>query len=106
MRDFFNEIEDSKFKNVSYGLYNKLDDDSFVKYLNTKYKQCFSIDDFEYQEMELSDKEKFLFKMRNREFGVAVLVLKQKLSKYDMYKVYSDNDKGKIYVVRLKNHSL
>lgn len=106
MRDLYNEIKEENFKNITYGLYNKIDDDSFVSYLRNKYKKCFSIDDFEYQEIILNDKEKLLGKMHIKKYDLNFVILKQKLSKKDTYCLYVDEEKGKVYVIRLKNSSI
>lgn len=101
MRDFYSEINDDKFKPITYGLYNKIYDDSFVEYLNNQHKTVYSKDDFEYMTFDLTDKEKFLLKMRNKEYNLNIIILKQKLSKNDKIKVYVENDNGRIIVIRL-----
>lgn len=102
MRDLYNEIKDENFKNITYGLFNKIYDDNFVSYLNIKYKQCFSIDDFEYQKIVLNESEKFLRKINSKEYNLQLVILKQKLSKLDTYRFYTDEKNGNIDIIRLK----
>ena len=58
MRDFYKEIKDEDFKSLTFGIFNRIDDDSFPLYLRNQYKEVYSIDDFEYLKFELDDKEK------------------------------------------------
>ena len=106
MRDFITEIKDENFQKLTYGLYNMIEDEEFVYYLEHKYETRFDISDFEVMYFELTDKEKFLLKMRNKEFKTNIIILKQKLKKDETYRVYVDNDNGKVFVIRLKRELL
>ena len=106
MRDFYNEIKDENFKNLTYGLFNMIEDDGFVYYANHLVKEKLSIDDFEVMYFELTDKEKFLLRMRNKDFKQNFVILKQKLSKYDTIRMYIEFDNGKAYVIRVKKELL
>lgn len=102
MRDFYNEINDKEFKPISFGIYNKIDDDSFPLYIRNQYNIVCSIDDFEYQKFILDDNEKKSLKKRDSLMELNITILKQKLSKNDRIRVYIDKEKSEIYVVRLK----
>ncbi len=106
MRDFYNEIEESNFKNLTYGLFNMIEDDGFVYFVNHYLNQRLTIDDFEVMYFDLTDKEKFLLKMRNKEFKQNFLILKQKLTKHETTRLYVEHDKGKAYIVRVKKELL
>ena len=106
MRDFYNEIKDENFKNLTYGLFNMIEDDGFVYYANHLVKEKLSIDDFEVMYFELTDKEKFLLRMRNKDFKQNFVILKQKLSKCDTIRMYIEFDNGKSYVIRVKKELL
>ena len=106
MRDFYKEIDDGKFKPLSFGIFNQIDDDSFPLYLRNQYNIYCSIDDFEYQNFELSDIEKKMLKNNESIMNLNLTILKQKLSKHDKIRYYIGEKKNSIYVVRLKGEKI
>ena len=100
-RNFYDELKEEIFKPITYGIFNKMDDDGYINYLEKLHKEPFSIGDFKYYDFELTDKEKFLIKMHNREFLKNVKLLKQKLSEYKDIILYIDYEIGLIRVVKL-----
>lgn len=106
MRDFYKEVRDEDFKSLTFGIYNRIDDDSFPLYLRNQYKEVYSIDDFEYLKFNLSEKEKKSLKNNDSIMQLNLTIFKQKLSKDDTIRFYVDKEKGEIYVVRLKKSKL
>ena len=102
MRDFYKEIKDEDFKSLTFGIFNRIDDDSFPLYLRNQYKEVYSIDDFEYLKFELDDKEKKSLKKNDSIMQLNLTILRQKLNKDDTIRFYVDKEKCEIYVVRLK----
>lgn len=103
MRDFYKEIEDEKFKPMTFGIFNKIDEeDNFPLYLRNQYNKVFSIDDFEYMKFILNEKEKKSLKKKDHLMQLNITILKQKLSKDDKIRFYVDKEKCEIYVVRVK----
>lgn len=103
VREFFDELKDVTWKPITYTLYNKLDEEGFIPFLNNKYKERFSIDDFECGVFDLTEKEKFLISMHNKEYLQNVSSLCKKLDSYDKVKIHIDYDKGIVQVIKLLN---
>lgn len=101
-RELYEEMKLDKFKPITFGLYNMIDDDNFVQYLNTQYKNFYTKDDFEYYMFNLTDKEKFLLSIRNKEFLADIKKLQTLLLNDDTIKLYVDYTKLQILVIRLK----
>lgn len=106
MRDFYKEVRDEDFKSLTFGIFNRIDDDSFPLYLRNQYKEVYSIDDFEYLNFNLSEKEKKSLKKNDSIMQLNLTIFKQKLSKDDTIRLYVDKEKCEIYVVRLKKNKL
>ena len=51
----------------------------------------------------MSDKEKFLIKMRNKEIGNSINELKSKLNEYDGAKLLIDYNEGILRIVKVKS---
>ena len=100
VRDFCSELKEENFKKITYTIYNQMDDENYIAYLEKRFNDIFSIEDFKYYDFELSDKEKFLLKMHNRDFLLNVKSLKRVISK-DGIKVYVDFENGIVRVVKL-----
>lgn len=100
VRDFCSELKEENFKKITYTIYNQMDDENYIAYLEKRFNDIFSIEDFKYYDFELSDKEKFLLKMHNRDFLLNVKSLKRIISK-DGIKVYVDFENGIVRVVKL-----
>ena len=94
MRDFYKELKENCFKKITYTIYNKMDDENYIAYLEKKFGEPFSVEDFEYYEFPLTDKEKFLIKMYNKDFLLNFKNLKKHL-KIEGVKVYIDYNERK-----------
>ena len=105
-RDFFEELKEEVFKPITYGIFNKMDDDGYINYLENLHKEPFSIGDFKYHDFNLNDKEKFLIKMHNREYLKNIKSLNQKLSEYKDIILYIDYEIGLVRVVKLNKLKL
>lgn len=103
VRDFYEELKDKNFKNITYTLFNKIDDECYVDFLNKKLNNIYSVDDFEYYDFDLSDKERFLIKMYNSEYLKNVKALQSKINNFIGVKVIIDHDFGRLIVVKLKD---
>lgn len=100
VRDFCSELKEENFKKITYTIYNQMDDENYIAYLEKRFNDIFSIEDFKYYDFELSDKEKFLLKMHNRDFLLNIKSLKRVISK-DGIKVYVDFENGIVRIVKL-----
>ena len=105
-RNFKEDLTLAEYKQVSYTIFNMIDDDMFVYEVNRYFNDKYSVDDFEYYDFELNDKEKFLLKMHNREFLKNVRVLREELREQKGVKVYVYHDDGIVRIVKLKNVSI
>ena len=94
MRDFYKELKENCFKKITYTIYNKMDDENYIAYLEKKFGEHFSVEDFEYYDFPLTDKEKFLIKMYNKDFLLNFKNLKKHL-KIEGVKVYIDYNERK-----------
>ena len=105
-RNFKEDLAFAEYKQVSYTIFNMIDDDMFVHEVNRAFNNKYSIDDFEYYDFGLSEKEKFLVQMHNSEFLKNVKVLKEELKEQMGVKIYVYHDDGIIRIVKLKNVSI
>lgn len=101
VRDFYSEIKEDNFKKITYTIFNKMDDEFYVKFLEQKFDELFSIEDFKYYEFNLSEKESFLIRMHNKEYLKNVKKLKDTFSKVIGVKIYVNYKEGKILIVKL-----
>ena len=88
-RDFYSELNEENFKKVTYTIYNKMDDENYITLLEKTFGEPFSVEDFKYYDFELTEKERFLIKMHNKEYLNNIKDLKNKL-KIMGVKVYTD----------------
>lgn len=88
-RDFYSELNEDNFKKITYTIYNKMDDENYISYLEKKFGEPFSVEDFKYYDFSLTDKERFLIKMHNKEYLHNIKKLKNKLI-IEGVKVYVD----------------
>ena len=100
-RNFYDELKKADFKRITYGIFNTIDDDGYVNFLEKKYKEPFSIEDFEFYDFSLTEKEKFLIKMHNREYLKNIKILKENLSENINNKLYVDYENSLIRIVKL-----
>lgn len=103
VRDFLNDIKEDKFKKVTYTIYNKMDDEQFIIFLENTFNESFSIEDFKYYDFDLTEKEKFLIRMHNKEYLQNIKNLKESLNEKIGAKIYVDYDSGKLRIVKLNN---
>ena len=102
-RDFYGELSRVTWRPILYGQYNKLDDEGFIIFVENMTKKKYDIDDFECCSFELSDREKFLITMHNKEYLKNIKLLISKLENIIGVKVHIDYVKGMIQVIKLKN---
>lgn len=88
-RDFYNELKEENFKKVTYTIYNKMDDENYISFLEKTFGEPFSVEDFKYYDFDLTDKERFLITMYNKEYLTNIKNLKNQL-KIVGVKVYVD----------------
>lgn len=88
-RDFYSELNEENFKKVTYTIYNKMDDENYITLLEKTFGEPFSVEDFKYYDFKLTEKERFLIKMHNKEYLNNIKDLKNKL-KIMGVKVYVD----------------
>lgn len=103
VRDFYGELKEENFIKITYGIFNKMDDEQYISYLEKTFKEPFSVEDFKYYDFVLTDKEKFLVTMYNKEFLKNVKTLKENLKNRIGVKVYVDYNVGNIRVVKLNS---
>lgn len=103
VRNFYEELKEENFIKITYGIFNKMDDEQYISFLEKKFKEPFSVEDFKYYDFVLSDKEKFLIKMHNKEFLKNVKTLRESLKDKIGIKVYIDYNVGNIRVVKLNS---
>lgn len=101
-RDFVDELNNAVFKKSTYTIYNMLDDEKYIELLEKIFKEPLSIEDFEYYDFILDEKEKFLLKMRNKKITDKIKILKNRFLGKSGIKVIVDYDNGLIRIVKLK----
>lgn len=106
MRDFYKELTECNFKPSTYEIYNKLYDEFFIEKLLVKYNEVFSIDDIEYYDFPLNEKEKGLMTFYNKEFNTCIESLYDKLQGLSEVKVYLNREIGLFRVVKLKSFDI
>ena len=105
LRNFYDELNEENFKNITYTIYNKMDDENYIAYLEKRFNEIFSIDDFKYYDFKLTEKEKFLLKMHNKDYINNIKCLKKKIST-DGIKVDVYFNEGIVRVVKLNKINL
>lgn len=110
--DLLKQINSVPFKNVTFSIFNYIDNEGFVDELCGANKEKYGIDDFEYLKLLISEKEKNGIKFSNKEI----------VSNFKNFKSYIENDlqedsipkmrvflikeSGSLIVVRLKNFNI
>ena len=105
-RDFVEEVVNAQFKKSTYTIYNQLDDEKYIESLEKTFKEPLSIEDFEYFDIPLDEKETFLLKMRNNKINDKIKTLKNRLFGKQGVKLIVDYDNGLIRIVKLKRISI
>lgn len=103
VRNFYEELKEENFIKITYGIFNKMDDEQYISFLEKKFKEPFSVEDFKYYDFNLTDKERFLIKMHNKEYLTNVKKLRECLSEKIGVKVYVDYNIGNVRVVKLNS---
>lgn len=102
-RDFYEELKNIIWKPISYGRFNSLEDEGFITCVENMTNKKYDIDDFEGCSFELTDKEKFLVTMHNKEYLKNVKELITKLEDLIGVKVFVEYTKGMVQVFKLKD---
>ena len=98
--DLYELSEKAEYKPITFGLFNRIDDDMIPHLWGKQNNTVYGIDDFIYAELELTSKESFLLKMHNKDFLRRVSNLKKKFEG-EMVIVDVDFNEGKINIIRL-----
>lgn len=102
-RNFYEDLKNVTWKPISYGRYNTIEEDGFIAYIENMTKKRYDIDDFEGCSFELSDKEKFLITIHNKEYLKNVKELMAKVEDIIGVKVYVEYTKGMVQLIKLKD---
>lgn len=102
-RDFYEDLKNIIWKPISYGRFNSLEEEGFIAYVENMTKKRYDIDDFEGCSFELSEKEKFLITMHNKEYLKNVKELMIKVEDLIGVKVCIEYTKGMVQVIKLKD---
>lgn len=110
--DLLKQINSVPFKNVTFSIFNYIDNEGFVDEVCGANKEKYGIDDFEYLKLLISEKEKNGIKFSNKEI----------VSNFKNFKSYIENDlqedsipkmrvflikeSGSLIVVRLKKFNI
>lgn len=100
-RDFYSELDTMVFKDITFSLFNKIDDEYIPQQWGKTDNTVYGIDDFVYCDVMLDKKEKFLITMHNKEIMNAINKLKTKI-KNEKYHVMLDFDNGSLIIIKLK----
>lgn len=96
-------VSNLDFKNMSFTLYNMIDDDAFVMECERDSGELYGIDDFEWAYIDMPKKEKFLIKMHNKEMLNLIEDLKKKITETEKaFKIYTRFDTGNLIIIKLK----
>jgi hypothetical protein len=101
-KNFFNEITELTFKPLRYSLYNQLEDEYFIEKLNKLDNTSYSIEDFCYAVFPLSEKERYLIRMWNKEYMENITDLKEILKGEPRCLIYVNHDGGLVMLIKLK----
>jgi len=104
-RDLYEELKNIEFKPITFGLYNRIDDDMIPSYLGKKNHEIYGIDDFVYYSIPLDKKEKFLLSIHNKDIINSIKTLKSKIEGKDCL-VDVDYKESRINVIKLINEEL
>lgn len=100
-------IKDLEYKRMPFTLYNMIEEDSFIMECERDDKEKYSIDDFEWSYVKLTEKEKFLVRMHNSEILDNVDRLIGEISKVEKrFKIYTRFDTGNLILIKLKKAEL
>lgn len=103
MRNLYDVLCASEFSRVTYGMYNKLDDERFMDFVENKYNVIGDIENYHYVDLKLTEDEQKLAEMKNKALMDSLRDLIEKLSVFDFVKCYINIDIGLIRVIKPVN---
>lgn len=99
-RDLYDVICSAEFTKVTFGIYNKIYDDRFVDFIETKYGVRDDIDNYHYFDLKLTEDEQKMVDMHSKSMMDELRGIVEKLSEYDWVKYYVNLDIGLIRVIK------
>lgn len=105
-RDFYEELKHVDFRQVTYTIFNKLDEDQYVRVLEKQIGKLLAIDDFEYYDFELSKLEKILIVSKVKCMMEDIDKLRKEIVDRVGMKLYLDTANGGIRVIKLTSVKL
>ncbi len=105
-RDFLKEIKEENFIPVTFTIFNFIDEEYFVRDLEILTGEKYSINDFKYYNLELTDKEKFLIRMHNKNFLSTIYKLQKKFLNEPKLRFFIKFDEGSVLIVKLNSVQL
>lgn len=106
IRDFYTELKYTIFKPSTFTIFNRLEEEGYINELNHLYNDIISIEDVEYYDIDLTEKESFLIRMYNNEFGKNIEQLQEKVKERKDLILKVDRTNGKIRLIKLKRSVL
>lgn len=111
MEELIKQIYEKQFKPITFTIYNFIDSDGFVTELHAVYKEDFSIDDFEYIKLDISDFDKESLLQKDRFVLAKYNKLKKHIERelqegYPKMKLFLMNDKTTLVIVKVKGYDL
>lgn len=100
MRNLYEVLCSSEFKRVTYGIYNKLDDERFFDFIDTKYGIDNDIENYHYVDIKLTEEEQQLANIKAKSVMDELRFLLDKLNEYDAIKCYINLEIGFIRVIK------
>lgn len=100
---FYEKLKDLSFDPISFTLFNQIDEDDYIRQLEIYDKIKYSINDFECHYLSLTNKEKFLIKMHNKNFLKNIKTLIYYFRLEPRVKIIIDYYTGEVVIIKLKN---
>ena len=100
MRNLYEVLCASDFKRVTYGMYNKLDDERFFDFIETKYGIDNDIDNYHYTDIKLTDEEQQLDRALVKSMIDNFTSKLDRLEQSDAIKCYVNTEIGLIRVIK------
>lgn len=97
------DINKLNYNQITYTLFNMIEDDYFVQTCEKKYNEKYSVDDFIFAYLPLTDKEKFMIKMHNHTILNNISYLKKKYEDFSYIRIYIDYTIGEVLIIKLKD---
>jgi hypothetical protein len=103
---FIQQIIEGIWKPITFTIFNFIENEWFVHDLYLLDKEKYTVDDFEYLKLELTDKEKLCVKMHTKVFLQQIEEVREFFEKEPRMRVYVIHETGSIIVVKLKDVKL